>query len=480
MAAPTQDQIYSAALSAVSSYPLVAQFVQAGDPRVLAQIKAQAAMLAMVAEHIDVVQFEPFLKARDSTVLADASLKGVLPLARSCRVALSVTNAGSSAFVVQAGRRYLDAKGRVYEVEASVSIPAGGVATVGCIQRTKRTVSHEVSAPTGFYSIQVPDGVAGAQLTAIQVTKDAGATSFTYNPDWCNVLPGDLTYQVETDERRRLWLRFGATGVVGYGVASGDVFEVLVSECEGRIDDLSHGTEFSFEYIFNVEDGSVKSVLSSVVDAGADHLSIEDLRMMARYPAIYDHNAVYLGEFDFLLRRYISPLNFLSVWNEQIEESVRGPSVSNINKLFVAGDVPAMSMLAFQSRVLDLIARADDSYRVQFVSPVATPVPVTVSATVSVVHDPATVAAQIRSAILGKYGIGAADVSRGMSNPIRLQALSKLLREAVPALQDQQSDFSVTTTPPGSLLPEMYLHVSNSSLTVTVARAEFNNGLWNY
>jgi hypothetical protein len=219
------------------------------------------------------------------------------------------------------------------DVSFTVSLPAGGVATVGCIQRTKRTVSHEVSAPTGFYSIQVPDGVAGAQLTAIQVTKDDGATSFAYSPDWCNVLPGDLTYQVETDERRRLWLRFGATGVVGYGVSSGDVFEVLVSECEGRIDDLSPGTEFSFEYIFTVEDGSVKSVLSSVVDAGADHLSIEVLRMMAKYPAIYDHNAVYLGEFDFLLRRYISPLNFLSVWNEQIEESVRGPSVSNINKV---------------------------------------------------------------------------------------------------------------------------------------------------
>jgi hypothetical protein len=32
------------------------------------------------------------VKARDSTVLADATLKGILPLARSCRVNLSVKN----------------------------------------------------------------------------------------------------------------------------------------------------------------------------------------------------------------------------------------------------------------------------------------------------------------------------------------------------------------------------------------------------
>jgi len=480
MAAPTKDQIYNAALASLSGYPLVAQFVQAGDPRVLAQIGAQAAMLAMVAEHVDVAQFEPFLKARDSTVLADATLKGILPLARSCRVSLHVTNGNAAPFTLPAGRRLLDAKGRIFEVEAAATIPAGGSGAVGCIQRTQRAVSHTVTVPAAFYAVQVPPGVAGEQLTALQVSKDAGATPFAYNPDWCNVLPGDLTYQVETDERRRLWLMFGATDVVGYGVTVGDVFEIVVSECEGRIDDLAPGTEFSFEYIFTVEDGAIKAVLASVVDAGADQLSMADLRNMARYPAIYDHNAVYLGEFDFLLRRYISPLNFLSVWNEQVEEAVRGADVSNINTLFVAGDVPAMTTPAFQARVLELVARADDSYRVAFVAPVLTPIPVSVTATVSVVHDPATVAAQIRAAILAAYGVGAADVSRGMSNPIRYQALAKLLRESVPALQDQQSDFTVTTTPPASLLPEMYVHVSDGSLTVTVARAEFNNGLWNY
>lgn len=479
MAAPTKDQIQASALAALSSYPTVAQFVQAGDPRVLAQIGAQAAMLAMLAEHVDVAQFEPFLKARDSTVLADASLKGILPLARACRLTLLAKNQGDAAYVLPAGRRLMDPKGRIYEVESAVTVPAYGEASVLCVQRSRRTQVHAVTAPTPFYAVQIDPGSGGDQLEALQVTRQPGA-AFTYAPEWFNVRPGDLAYQVETDERRRLWVLFGKTNVVGYQVQVGDVFEVQVTECRGRIQDLAVGATFSFEYILTAEDGAVEMALQSVTDQGADQLSVQDLRLMSRYPAIYDHNAVYLGEFDLLLRRYISPVTFLSVWNEQIEEASRGPNILNMNTLFVAGIVPSMTLAAFEARVSELIARADDSYRIRFVEAVPTPVSVTVRATVSVVHDTATVEAQVRAAILGKYGAGAIEVSKGLANPVRYQAISKLLRETVPALQDDQSDFRVEVVQPVDLLPEMFLHVTPASLVVQVERAQFNNGLWNY
>lgn len=479
MAAPTKDQIQNAALSALSSFPTVAQYVQAGDPRVLAQIGAQAAMLAMLAEHVDVAQFEPFLKARDATVLADASLKGILPLARSCRLSLTATNQGGTPFALPAGRRIMDPKGRIYEVETAVTVPAGGTASVLCVQRTRRTQVHTVTTPTPFYTVQIADGSGGDQLEALQVTKQPG-TAFTYAPEWFNVEPGDLAYQVETDERRRLWVLFGKAGVVGYQAQVGDVFELQVVECRGRIQDLAVGATFSFEYILTAEDGAISMALATVSDQGADQLTVQDLRLMSRYPAIYDHNAVYLGEFDLLLRRYINPVTFLSVWNEQIEETARGPNVLNMNTLFVAGIVPSMVEAAFQARVTELIERADDSYRIRFVPAVPTPVAVEVRATVSVVHDTATVQSQIRAAILGKYGEGAIEVSKGLANPVRYQAISKLLRDVVPALQDDQADFRVDVTQPAVLLPELFLHVSDASLTVVVERAQFNNGLWNY
>jgi hypothetical protein len=48
--APTARDFELTAIANAAKYPTVAAPVQAGDPRVLAQIRAQAAMLAMLAE----------------------------------------------------------------------------------------------------------------------------------------------------------------------------------------------------------------------------------------------------------------------------------------------------------------------------------------------------------------------------------------------------------------------------------------------
>ena len=474
----TASEIESAALAALSSFPTVATFVQAGDPRVLAQIKAQAAMLAMLSEQVDVAQYEPFMKARDSTVLADASLKGILPLARACRVQLSVTNGDASPFVVAAGRRFVDQKGRIYMVDSAVTIAAGATVSVACTQRTTRTIAHVVAAATPFYRIELEQSDSDVYLNTIGVFR--GAQEFAYAPDWFNVSAGDFAYQVETDERRKMWVCFGSQGIVGYGVQPGDSFELRITECEGMISDLAPASAFSLEYVYTPADGLLKAVLSSVLDGGAVPPSMADLRVMSRYPSIYDHNAVYLGEFDFLLRRYLTGIRFLSVWNEQIEEAARGASVNNINRLFVSGLVTGMADAAFQARALELISRADDSYKVVFVAASVLPVAVTIACTVAVVHDTATVESQIRAAMLAKYGDGMPDVSKGMSNPIRYQVINRLLREKVPALQDELSDFKVTVTLPGTVLPEQFFHISAASLTVTVERADYNSGLWNY
>lgn len=478
MTAASKDDIFKAALNALSNYPLVAQQVQAGDPRVLAQISAQAAMLAMLAEQVEVAQFEPFMKARDSTVLADAALKGVLPLARAARLTLALTNANASAYIVEAGRRLVDDKGRIYEVEASATAAAGGMGAVTLVQRTQRTIQHTVESVIPFYQVEIDQIDDAVFLNKLEVRK--GAELFTYAPDWFNVLPNTSAYQVETDERRRMWVRFGARDVVGYGVQAGDVLDFKISECEGRVSDLMAGAKFNFEYVYSGADGNVTMALTSITDEGANPPTMADMRVMARYPALYDHNAVYLGEFDFLIRRYLSDIRFLSVWNEQIEESARGAHVSHINKLFVSGLVSGMSNNAFQARAKELISRADNSYGVVFVATAMTPVSITVTGKIAVVHDPAIVEAQIRAAILGQFGDGQPGVSKGLSNPIRNQPITRLLRESVPALQDELSDFIVSVTMPETLLPEMFMYVSSASLTVTLSRASHSTGLWNY
>lgn len=478
MTAPTAREIEAAALASLAAFPTVARFVQAGDPRVLAQIRAQAAMLAMLAEQVDNARFEPFVKSRDSTVLADATLKGILPLARSCRVTLSVTNNGTAPFTVTANRRILDPKGRVFMVDSDVVVAAGQTAQVAATQKTAREIAHTVTAPTPFYRLEVSTSQEDTFITGLQVFK--GETEFSYVPDWFNVNPGDLFYQVETDERRRLLVCMGATDIVGYGVAAGDEFELRVTECEGKIEDLQTGSSFGFEYVLTVPDGQQEITLDAVSDVGANPPTISDLRVMARYPSIYDHNAVYLGEFDMMLRRYITGIRFLSVWNEQIEEQFRGPDEDNVNTLFVSGIVDGMSNDVFEARVSELITRADDSYSIKFVPAVVTAVPVTVTGQVAVVHDKATVEAQIRGVILANYASGSTLVSSGMSNPLRVQPISKLLKEKIAAFQDAVSDFNVTVTIGGTPLPEHFVQITNDSLTVTLTNANHNGGLWNH
>lgn len=476
MTAPTKEEFYQAALNSISDLPAVAMAVRAGDPTVLGQIGAQATMLAMAAEHVDASRFESFNKARDATVLADAALKGILPLARSCRVTLSVTNNATTPFQVSSGRSLMDRKGRLYQADVSVTIAPGATANVNLTQKTLRTETHTVQVPRPFYSVLVP---LSEEMHLCTLSLWKGPVEFTYSPEFFNVTAGQAAYTVEADEQRRLFIRLGDNTRVGYSAAAGDTFEMRISECEGAITDLEAGEAFTLQYVLTPGDGQIKAALSAVLDTGANPPTIADLRVMARYPAIYDHNAVYLAEFDELLRRYLTP-RFLSVWNEQIEEAKRGPNILNTNTLFVSGLVTGMTNDAFESRVRDLIKRADDLYKVRFVPAVFTPIEVRVDAEVSVVHDADAVKAKIRAALLDAFGDQSPNVAQGMRRPILVQAITKILKDAVPALQDQAADFKVTVTMPTTVLPEQFMFISDASLTVNVLPANFGNSLWNY
>jgi len=477
MTAITRDEFYAAAVDSLSAYSTAAKFVKAGDPRVLAQLSAISAMLAMVSDQVDVAQYEPFVKVRDGVVLADAALKGVLPLARSCRVNLTVTNRHTASYTLAAGRRFLDPKGRVFEVESAATIAAGATVAVKAIQRTSRTVTHNVTAPTSFYQVQVPAPATDVYLSTLEVWK--GTSQFVYSPDFANVEANALAFQVEVDEQRRMFVCFGMSDVVGYGVHAGDTFELRVGECEGAVTDLAVEDTFTLQYVYTEADGKLEAGLATVTDTGAPPVTMDELRVMARYPSIYDSNAVYLGEFDFLLRRHITPVVFLAVWNEQLEETVRGANATNMNTLFVSGLIDGMTAAEFQAATTKLIQRVDSSYRIQYVTTIEQPMTVTVTGSVSVVHDAATVGDQIKGALLEKYGRGKSEVSRGIKNPVRKQAIYRLLREKVPALKDEQSDFDVTLTMPTTTKPEYFMPMTAASITVNITRAGYSAGLWN-
>lgn len=474
---------FKAAVEAkIIANPVAFTAYKSGDPRLLAQIDAAAVMLTMLSQQIDVAEVEPFVKARDGTVLADASLKGILPLSRAAQVTISLVNNGIAPVTLTTGRVLVDQKGRRYRLNAGVTVNAGATVSITAVQGSTRAVTHTVAGAGPFYEVQVPASPDGLHLVGLEVSDGVGP--FTYSTEFANVNPGDRIYHVETDEYRRMWIRFGATDatlgmVIGHQVVNGDVLTINLTECDGKVD-LTAGAGFNLENIVTLAENDLAFTLASLDSAGADPMTIEVMRMLSKYPALYDDSAVYLGNFDFLIRKHMAGFNFLAVWNEQIEEQARGASVNNINKLFVAFELPSMTTAAAQASITQIVAKADSSYKVVFKAQRNVPMPVTITAEVGIIHDVAVVTSQIKALIIAQYGPGSVNASRGLAKVYRVQEIHEILKLGVPALQDQLSDFSVTVGTYPTPLPEDYRYIDLTSLTVTVTNVQHSVGLWSH
>lgn len=463
----------------IAQYPDAALLYQVSDPLILAQLDAIATMFAMLDAQTELASNEPFLKVRDSAILADAALKGILPQARPARVSILVKNNSQAEYTLQQGRILLDASGKLYVADSSATIPAGGSATIQAVQRVVREQPYTVTQTEPFLAVEVLPAQEGRSIAGISVVRSDGQV-FTYHPDFTNVAPGDFIYHVETDEYRRLFVRFGYRNVVGYQPDNGEQYVITVIECDGDVRPELE-SPFTLEHTLSTQESQVSFAMAALVTEGALPADIATLRELARYPSIYDNNAVFLGEFDFLIRRNITDLMFLSVWNEQIEERARGASVDNINKLFVTvspADGGGGAQTQLKRDIEKLIVTADDSYTVQFVPAVTRLINIEIDAFVAIVNDPAVVASQIRASVLAEYGIDAPSVRRGMVIP-QYKRLYDRIRGEVPAVADLAADMRINILPDSvTAKPEHYRYASESSVVVRVQQAVGPNSNW--
>lgn len=465
----TKADFQQAIADAISAYPTAAQRYQARDPVLLAKLDAMATMLAMASADQDVAAMERYTKARDVTVLADGAVKGILPFGTPQRSRITVVNSSAVPLPIVTGRRLQDTQGRVHVVDTGATIAASSTGTVTAYQRDERTISHTVSVSQPFYTVTVPNPEDGKLISSIRVI-GPDSTEFAYNPDFVNVADGEKCFNLLSDETRVLYVQFGASGLAGYQPEAGEVFSIIIGETEGAIQ-IASGSPFAFEYAASLYDSGAKMTLDAVLSPGAAPMDVSTMRDVTNYPSIYSESAVYLANFDFLLRRKLSPFRFLSVWNEQVEEAVRGADVDNINTLFISAQKDGVDAPTLQAQMADIIAAADDSYRLSFVDTVETEIPMTVTAYIQTVYDFAAVEQQIREQILAAYGRDSAYAKRGRTR-ILTKAVYNLLEASVQALQGANSDFGVAIDdPPEDILPEEYRYVSDASLTVNVEQA---------
>lgn len=494
----TKADFQQAIRDSISAYPAIAPLYQAGDPRITQHLDAIATMLAMFSAQLETAMAEPFEKTRDATILADAAMRGIVRKATSARVRVKAVNKGVSTFQVESGRIVLDSAGLPFRIETSASVPAGAEATFEAVQLRSATIKHIVAGSIPFYAIEIPAAEDGSFLCGIAV-RDADG-ELAHRDRYVNTLADERVFHVEADDCQRVYVRLGFDGVVGIQPADGKEITLSVFYTAGEVS-IASGSPFSFEYLGSPADAAIELTMDALLLPGQNPPEMSVLRDLARYPSVYDHNAVFLGEFDFLVRRNFPTLRFLSVWNESAEEQARGPSLDNINTLFVAclssagiesvltesnPSVPVQpaviaqgSLTATQLEIHQAILSADNSYKVRFVTPVRSKITMTISARVSTSYIASDVQAKIIEAILTEFGETAAASRRGRSRPL-YQRVYAMLRERVAALSSGNADLTVNIVEPASLLsrPEMWRYVAADSLAVTIESVNIVTPSW--
>lgn len=474
----TMQDFLTAASNELANFPAVQELYNAGEPVVVAHMSAFASMLSLLSAQYEVAQAEPFEKTRPSTVLADAALKGIIPKARPALVSVTAVNSASSAFALAAGRVVLDSSGNPYSVETPVTVPANGSTTCTARQLRYRIIETTIALSAPFQRIEVTSPDDGWYISGFSVETDLKG-GLTYQPEFTNVAVGDLVYHVETDEYRRTYVVFGAADIVGYQPVVGEIITITITETVGATAAPAAGSPFAWDYIAGPTDSYIKLSLAAILTPGGDPPDIPTLRELAKYPAVYAPGS--LNRLDFEVRRAFPDLAFLSVWNEQIEESVRDPDVANINRLFVSCLPPTGGdQETTEAAILALIQRIDDSFRVSFVDAVPTDVEAEITAEVARVYDTAVVESQIIAALLAEYGATSTRARRGMLVPRKKEA-GAILEAAVPALAGDGADYAIVFPAiSGGLLPEQFRRMTAGSISVTVTVVDYGDGNFGY
>lgn len=496
----TKGDFQAAIRDSIANYPALGPLYQASDPRLLQPLDAMATMLAMLSAQVEAALSEPFEKSRDATILADAALRGIVMKGTPARVRVRAKNKSRLACLLESGRVIVDSSGASYWVETSASAAAQGEATIEATQVRSVTISHQVTDSEPFYAIEIPPSDNGDHLASVSVQDDQGP--YEFRDRYVNVAAGDRVFHVEADDRQRVYVRFGYKGVVGVQPPDGATIQMVVRYTAGHITPVA-GSPFAFEYLNGASPAEpmIELSLEAVLVPGRDPVPISTLADLARYPSVYDGNAVFLGEFDFLVRRNFPDLQFLSVWNESAEEVVRGASLDNINTLFVAcvsaagGESvieeddprsPAAPMLiddadltGTQQQIRATILAADDSYRVRFYTPVKSRIGLQLSARIPSSYVAYDVRQQIAEVILGEFGPASAGSRRGRNHPL-YQRIYALLRQRVPALADGNADLIVHIDEPSDMLRrcELWRFATEDSISVSVATTNTLTPSW--
>lgn len=481
---PSLSKIKQVTEIALQDFPVTSARYRAGDPTVTAQLNAIQHMLAEIGRDIEISELEPFRKSREATILADASNKGILPIGTPCQHYVRITNGGTDRITLESGRVFEDGQGRPWRLLQNAEIQGNDFIDVLCEQSQIRQIKRTIIETIPFYQFTVPIEDDMSMVTMAVTDQDQNVYNFITR--WMNISAGERGITLSTNSLREITLEFGDSSRFGRTLEANTELTISIIETYGEVD-ASALKEAMLQQTNTSQEAKlqIKFISDGLVRMGANPLSIDQMRLLASYPT-HDDNAVFLGNFDFLIRKkFMARCHYLHVWNETIHERYFGANIKNINHLFVSV-VPKhqneYSLICEEIR--QLITHVDNLYsddKTVFHEIEERPFNVYINATLSSVHDVETVKGQITTLLMSNYGKEQIASSYNLEEGFNLQEISKLINTKISAFQDRQSDFNITiedlSTAP--IKPNQWLYMSQDSIHISVKRTSgVGGGLW--
>lgn len=476
----TQADFEARLVANLGDYEIIERY-NAQDPIVIRFLRSIGAYLALFGQELDIAEIEPFIKTRDRSIIADATNKGILPIGTPAQHTLEVINRSANSITLSQGRMIEDnSGGRPWRLLQSVTVNSGETGEVLVEQSEYREIEYTVQNTENFLRVEIElrDDLALAGLTV----KDSTDQNYSLKKRWMNVVPLDYAFNLTTDSLRRVFIEFGDDERAGRTAAANQIFTFGILETYGEVDSSRLKDASLIEVLTNDETKvSVRFKQGGSVKQGADPLNISQLRVLSSYPALYDENAVFLGNFDYSVRqKFMSRCHYIAVWNENEQDRYYGATYQDINHLHIAIVAKnALEQANIEQEIIQYIGLLDSLYkdRVRVHQVIEKPFELTLNGRLAAVHDLDGVKAQIKGLLVDRYGRTQLSASRWLVNGFNTQEISTQLRKTITAFQDNISDFSLTV--PISLnKPHEWVYIDGDSITLNLVRTAETGAAW--
>lgn len=467
----------------LQDFPEIAIRYQNEDPLVTRMIQAQAGMIADQSSDIDIAIIEPFIKSNPRTILADATNKGILPVATPCQHYVEVINKNSESVTISAGRYFEDLQGRTWRFLQTANAAAGERVSVLAEQSEVRTKDYQVVFTETFHQVTL-DIQEELKLCGIRISDDRN-NAYTYRASWLNSPPGEYAYNLKTDTMRHIIAEFGDDARCGCTVQANTVISFEITESDGKID-ISALREASLREIVNNTESKIQLKFqdNGLVRAGADPLNIGQLSLLSSYPT-HDENATFLSDFDYAVRKtFMGRCDYLTVWNEAMQDKYYKATLDDINHLNIAfipkNDVDKEPLL---KEITARIGRLDSLYqdRVNEKAVEERAFQIQITAKLAPVHNVEAVKEEITALLLARYGRETLASSYFLADGFNSQEIADALKKNISAFQDHISDFSIVVEDviANPIKPHQWTFMTKNSIVINVNRtATTGANLW--